>query len=284
MLRIILSTVICFYLQLTYPQSLVLYDEFNEPQLNTNNWATWPDWGIQYNARNNNQYYFPNDNGQNVIVDNGVLSLVLRYQPGYYNTWHFSNCSPCAATNPNCSPSGGTATNCSAGNNCLCDVPKYYDYTSGQIFSKTKFHYGIFEMKCKIPKDTWPAFWLFGECCEEIDIFEFLGCTEADPTLTIHKCPPGGTCNCSDQEDENCNKMCGKKLSEVCIPILNPSCLLLPADFSEGFNTWKLDWRPDELFIYINDIKIYHCNTNGLDACIYHTLAPSGCFLGLYSC
>ncbi len=41
---------------------------------------------------------------------------------------------------------------------------QYFDYTSGMIYSNYKFDYGMFEIKCKIPKGKgfWPAFWMAG--------------------------------------------------------------------------------------------------------------------------
>jgi beta-glucanase (GH16 family) len=50
-----------------------------------------------------------------------------------------------------------------------------FDYRSGMVFLNKKYKYGKFEIRCKIPKGKglWPAFWLYGPCGEEIDIFEF---------------------------------------------------------------------------------------------------------------
>lgn len=50
---------------------------------------------------------------------------------------------------------------------------KTYNYTSGMIQSNAEFHYGKFEVNCKLPKGVgfWPAFWLFGHG-DELDIFE----------------------------------------------------------------------------------------------------------------
>jgi len=53
-----------------------------------------------------------------------------------------------------------------------------YNYSAGEVDSKQKFSFGMFEIRCKIPKGKglWPAFWIYGEesgVNHEIDIFEF---------------------------------------------------------------------------------------------------------------
>ncbi len=66
----------------------------------------------------------------------------------------------------------------------LCDgIANYrrFDYTSGVIASKSKYSYGYYEIKCKLPKGRglWPAFWLWaGVDCNyghEVDILEVNG-------------------------------------------------------------------------------------------------------------
>ena len=49
------------------------------------------------------------------------------------------------------------------------------DYAIGVISTKQKFDYGYYEIRCKIPRvaELWPAFWMHGDCGQEIDIFEF---------------------------------------------------------------------------------------------------------------
>jgi beta-glucanase (GH16 family) len=81
-------------------------------------------------------------------------------------------------------------------------VFSYFDYSSAQIISKNIFHYGRYEIRCKIPKGKgfWPAFWMFGRNTpywNEIDVFEFwnertaLGVYDPnklakDPNTTMH--------------------------------------------------------------------------------------------------
>jgi beta-glucanase (GH16 family) len=53
-----------------------------------------------------------------------------------------------------------------------------YNYTSSWIETKKLYHYGKFEVRCKIPKEKgfWPSFWMYGQNKDvnnEIDVFEF---------------------------------------------------------------------------------------------------------------
>ena len=57
------------------------------------------------------------------------------------------------------------------------NIRTYY-YTSSSIETKQQFHYGKYEIRCKIPKgkSLWPAFWMYGEVNKvdsELDVFEF---------------------------------------------------------------------------------------------------------------
>lgn len=51
------------------------------------------------------------------------------------------------------------------------------EYSTGTISSIQTFGYGYYQIRCKIPKiaELWPAFWMYGNCGQEIDIFEFNG-------------------------------------------------------------------------------------------------------------
>lgn len=53
-----------------------------------------------------------------------------------------------------------------------------FSYDTGEFESVEAFHWGYYEIKCKLPKgkEAWPAFWLYGEADgtnNEIDVFEF---------------------------------------------------------------------------------------------------------------
>jgi beta-glucanase (GH16 family) len=60
----------------------------------------------------------------------------------------------------------------------MVDKQGDYNYSAGEVDSQQKFGFGMFEIRCKIPKGKglWPAFWIYGEedgVNHEIDIFEF---------------------------------------------------------------------------------------------------------------
>lgn len=53
-----------------------------------------------------------------------------------------------------------------------------YNFSTGEIDSREYFHFGMYEIRCRIPKGRglWPAFWIYGEengINHEIDVFEF---------------------------------------------------------------------------------------------------------------
>jgi beta-glucanase (GH16 family) len=65
---------------------------------------------------------------------------------------------------------------------------RWFDYTSGEIDSKRRFHHGYFEMRCKLPETRGfnPAFWIFGDpIWSEIDFFEINTSTH-EHTMTVH--------------------------------------------------------------------------------------------------
>ena len=53
---------------------------------------------------------------------------------------------------------------------------RIWPYRSGALTSKWALGRGRYILRTQITpgKDTWPAFWLFGDCADEIDIFEFM--------------------------------------------------------------------------------------------------------------
>lgn len=240
---------------------------FDKNEIDREAWSTQQSFGPHINANTDHQIFLD----KNVEVSDGKLKLWLKNEPGCYDTWRFCNDScerQCRASflDSLCSDSMRCTQN---GDHCLCIVQKHYNYTGGMLVSKEKFMYGVFEIRCKIPKDCQTAFWLFGECCEEIDIFEFLGCEEDNPSITIHECP---STRCNEK-----NLMCGKSYKNL--------KKALPTDFSEDFHTWKLDWQREKLTIYVDDREIFSCNRNGMGACIYDTfrLSNGSCTIGTHT-
>jgi Glycosyl hydrolases family 16/Secretion system C-terminal sorting domain len=52
---------------------------------------------------------------------------------------------------------------------------RWWPYRSGAVTSRWGFSHGRYAISCKVPhgRSMWPAFWLYGACGNEIDIFEF---------------------------------------------------------------------------------------------------------------
>ncbi len=142
----------------TYGQwTLIFNDEFDGSGIDRTSWRLNYPWGNTLIGTKEQEYYAE----ENVLVENGILKLrtldttVQKLAVGYEDS-----------------------------SNIMADgQPNFrtFDYTSGMIFSESKFGYGKYEIRCKLPKGKgfWPAFWLYGgEYWNEIDMFEFW--TESD--------------------------------------------------------------------------------------------------------
>ena len=108
--------------------------------------------------------------------------------------------------------------------------------TTGVIHSKlkrrNKFREGIFEMRAKVPTADgfWPAFWLYGWCANEIDIFE-LSNKDNIYRMDIHTQVP-----------------CGEKHERL------PKKVKLPFNISDDFHNYKLVWTPFKMIWLIDDV------------------------------
>ena len=139
-------------------------DEFDGDFLDTDRWYTCEDGWRREHGVDELQYYLDD----NIVLENGILKLVSKYEPGEYNVFRKDE------------------------NGNYYQIPKHFDYTSGWIQTKQKFKHGLFEIRCKLPegKGLWPAFWLFGgHPNEEIDVFEYLGETPNKIFCTVHYPP-----------------------------------------------------------------------------------------------
>lgn len=117
-----------------------------------------------------------------------------------------------------------------------------YNYTSSNIWTKSKFSYGKFEARIKIPKGKgfWPAFWTFGgNPWNELDVFEFWNENDAfnnyDPSKLskVHHM----TAHYDFDNDGNTN-MCGTKYNGV--------------DFSQDFHIFTLIWEKNKIEWYVD--------------------------------
>ncbi|HNR48033.1 MAG TPA: family 16 glycosylhydrolase [Bacteroidia bacterium] len=182
-------------------------DEFNGTQLDYSKWDDGYPWGRSLIGNQEQQYYKPGID--NISFDNGILKLITKYEPGYYTVepWH----------------SGSDILSDGQPNN------RYFPWTSGMIFSKQKFKYGLFEIRFKPPVGSglWPAYWLYGgNPNEEFDIFEYKGETPNKIHIDVH-CP-----------SNDCNNFGGWATAN--------------GNFSDGFNDIMGEWGPNFSFWYLN--------------------------------
>ena len=115
-------------------------------------------------------------------------------------------------------------------------------YTSGALHTRGRFsfQYGYAEIMVKVPKGKglWPAFWLLAEGDDwppEIDVFEIIGDQPNTVYMTNHWKSPSGE-------------------------HLSTQGIYTGPDFSAGFHTFAVDWRPGEVIWYVDGIERYRTN------------------------
>lgn len=172
---------------------LVFEDEFIGTDINYDVWRNDFPWGRNLYCAGYPEFF---TNGDNFDVINGKLKLIVDEETvneRIMDDWDDDEEMMCGDT--------------FNGYN-----KRWFDYTSGMIYSKQKFIYGKFEIRCKIPtiKKLWPAFWLYGSCAQEIDVFEFMS-DNSNPTaaskqitFTYHRnldCDDDAKVQCSDEQN-----------------------------------------------------------------------------------
>jgi beta-glucanase (GH16 family) len=183
-------------------------DEFSGTSLDETKWQNTYGWGRNFDGPLNHVEYMTD--GQNMVINNGTLKLIAKKEDILARgIWYEPD------------------------NFLLNDGSlnlQWWHYTSGMIFSKQKFKYGLFEIRFKIPVGTglFPAFWLYGgNPNEEFDIFECKG----ERTNQLHW-------------DVHCPKGCGDKTGGW--------ATASSGNFSSGFNTLMGEWGPGALYWYCN--------------------------------
>ena len=124
-----------------------------------------------------------------------------------------------------------------------------YHYTSANLWTKTPFGYGKYEIRCKIPKGKgfWPAFWTFGgPRWNEIDVFEFWNEKDCfgnyDPTR-LSKNPHFNSHY--DYHGNKTNENCGSDMFGPCGNWNGP-------DYSEDFHTFTMIWDNYSIEWYVD--------------------------------
>jgi len=122
---------------------------------------------------------------------------------------------------------------------------KDFNYTTGEIWSKSKFSQGKLEALIKIPKGKGivSAFWLFGGALwNEIDIFEFLNNNYTKIMTTLH------------HDIGNGHKQCSETFNGG-------------IDYSLEFHKYGVSWENNKICFFVDNILIwqqYHTYTSGL--------------------
>ncbi len=131
---------------------LVFGDEFSRNKLDKTKWR--PSKGVIRDYDFQLQKYWLTED--NIILEDGIMKMIIKkedYTGTFTTDW---------STDP------------------FTKKTADFEYTAAEVYSKERFGYGKYEIRCKIPKGKgmWPAFWLYGEpeiekINNEIDVFEF---------------------------------------------------------------------------------------------------------------
>ncbi len=151
---------------------VVFEDEFEGNSLDREQWNVMP-FGAHTLYCNElagveHQYY--SDDYNSIEVSNGTLKLIARKHDPAIPKKIIDHLDP------------GAMLECSEGE---IQNLRAFSYTSGMIESKRAFVKGMYEIICKMPvvedNRLFPAFWLYGQCSQEVDIFEFRDSKVHDP-------------------------------------------------------------------------------------------------------
>lgn len=192
-------------------------DEFSGTKIDVDKWDKVYPWANSLVGNHELQYY--TTNGANTYLDNGLLKIVTKQEQvwGKVVEW-YSNDTPIDDGHGHISPNY-----------------RQFDYTSGMLFSKQKYEYGLFEIRFKPSynsKGLWPAFWLYnGVCKGEIDIFEMKG---EWPNKTHY-----GTV-CDNNCDGNGNDCDGQWVTAT-------------GNFPDNFNIMRGEWTPNYVAWSLNN-------------------------------
>lgn len=121
-----------------------------------------------------------------------------------------------------------------------------FAYRSGLLASVFHQKFGWFEIRCRMPAGTglWPAFWMLGENgtvgVNEIDVHEFLGSVLDTVHLSIH----WGTSYTTGHESDGQT--------------------YVGPEFSADYHTFAVDWDPDRVIWYVDDIERFRRTAPGV--------------------
>jgi len=202
---------------------LIFEDNFDSIKIDDTKWQTFFPWGRALNSSTSGtgftREYMKDDNAK---IKDGYLHLTTKIDSDYRDVYNI--------------PSYDSSW-MPPHNNI------YFKYSSGMIFSKVNFNFGKFVVKAKIPSidGTWPAFWLYGDCAQEIDIFEFINSSNNSDSeldsrsliLTYHK-----QNNCGDASFGKCE---------------NPFKFMNSENLSDDFHLYSVEWDATKILWKLDD-------------------------------
>lgn len=159
----------------SYPEVLVFQDSFDGPELDENLWGFGFPWGKILTEAS-----LEGMTEENLSFSDGELIIKTEYRPNNFDRFLFQD------------------------GQLVGTEPVRKEYSSAGIFSRIEFTRGFFELDYKIDAITaqWPAFWLLGDCQQEVDIFEYFYGKSAfhdnwteEITYTLHQ-----DYNCADPQ------------------------------------------------------------------------------------
>ncbi len=195
-------------------------DEFNGNEINRDFWNTGYPWARHLYCSRDLNYY---TDGGNFREQNGIMQVTAKYE-------HVTEKAiPYEADNYvlKCNEKPDAKNLMS------------FDYTSGILFSKEQYSYGIYQARFKTEggNGLWPAFWLFGSIdAEEIDIFEISGKQPEYFHVDVH-CKNG--CDNYPVWGGLFKKGWGANLKTN-------------RNWLQGYNTISAEWQPDFIKWYLN--------------------------------
>jgi beta-glucanase (GH16 family) len=128
-------------------------------------------------------------------------------------------------------------------------------YKAGNLYTSGNYtqNYGWFEICCKVPakgKMFWPCFWLWGNSWPpEIDIFEFM---DKEDVNTEHTSSMSMTVHWGLDNKMNKSNYFSSQLMRTLKRFFG-----IKLNFDEHFHTMAIDWTPEYIDFYLDDIKIY---------------------------
>lgn len=202
---------------------LIFEDNFDGPTLDFSKWDTKYPWGRTLVNNNTTGYELQYYDDNNVMVNNGNLVLTTKIDPGVRNT----------------------------------EMPSQYPqslwfkYTSGMIFSKTKFKAGKVEISAKIPyiEGVFPAFWLYGDCAQEIDIFEFTKLSSSSSGYDNSR-----NINLTYHKNNDCNTLC--QYGNNSCHCASQKQILYNEPFSNQFHTYAVEWDANKIVWFVDGISV----------------------------